>query len=77
MPSETLLAKETEQKSLLKSSLALKSGEKRKKDAIPGSSAGWQEDCEDCPELTPRIQNEGALCSVLHNIRPSYDRWHP
>lgn len=31
MPSETLLAKETEQKSLLKSSLALKSGEKRKK----------------------------------------------
>lgn len=31
MPSETLLAKETEQKSLLKSSLALKSGEKREK----------------------------------------------
>ena len=31
MPSESLLAKETEQKSLLKSSLALKSGEKKKK----------------------------------------------
>lgn len=39
MPSETLLAKETEQKSLLKSSLALKSGEKRKKKKMPFQEA--------------------------------------